>query len=113
LTVLNANEDPTFELDSSNINEPRIKVGIPRSQVIESAVVEEYLTVGSNPEVRLDISEDGTINSPVIKIKLPVAQELLEDNVTSSVLDANVLPYISFDETNKNNPSLVFYLPQS
>lgn len=112
-TELDANEDPDFQLDSSDINKPRIKVSLPQSQVIETAVIEEYVGVGDNPEVRLDISEDGTINSPVLKLKLPVAQEFLEENVSSEVLDANVLPYITFDETNKNTPTLVFYLPQS
>lgn len=95
------------------INRPTLTMWLPQSQVIRSAIVEQLLDVDKNPEVKLDISEDGTVNEPIIKFKLPVAQKLLEDNVSYQVLDANKTPFITFDDTNKNEPSLIFHLPQS
>lgn len=111
--VLDADKDPEVVYNDSDINNPTITFRLPQSQVIEQAVIEEYLNVNEQPEVRLDLTQDGTVNQPVIKFKLPIAQQLLEENVSSQVLDADGDPYIVFDTTNLNEPTLVFYLPQS
>lgn len=95
------------------INRPTFTMWLPQSQVIRTAIVEQTLDVDKLPEVRLDINEDGTINQPVIKFKLPVSQKFLEDNISHEVLDADDLPFVTFDDTNINEPSLVFHLPQS
>lgn len=121
--TLNANELPQVVYDDDSdsslpadegyvgtINNPMIRFKLPQSQVIEQAVVEAYLDVNQNPEVMLDIAD---INRPILKFKLPVAQQLLKENVSSQVLDADAAPYIEFDTTNPNAPTLVFYLPQS
>lgn len=114
ITVLDADEKPEVLYDESvNINRPTLTFKLPQSQRIKSAVIEEYLDVDEQPEIRLDIDEDGTINEPVLKLKLPLPQQLLEKNVTHEALDANVLPYIVFNATNANNPTLTFYLPRS
>lgn len=100
-------------LYGGTINDPVIAIGLPQSQRIKSAIVEQYLKAGQKPEVKLDITTDGTINEPVLKFKFPVAQQLLPENVSDEVLDADQDPYITFDVTDIDKPKLVFYLPQS
>lgn len=124
--ILDANGSPTVVFDDGDavdpsqpgpfngtINNPVVHFALPQSQVIETAIIEQHLRVDELPEVRLDITDDGTINAPVLKFKLPVAQQLLEENVDSQRIDADQLPYIDFDTTDPNRPTLMFYLPQS
>lgn len=114
LEVLDANQPPEVTFDPSDINRPVLVFHLPRSQVITRAIVEEILKANEEPEVTLDTTQDGTINNPVLKFKLPISQQLLEKNISHIVLDANEKPYIEFDATTDvDNPSLVFYLPQS
>lgn len=113
INVLDADKSPSMTYDETNINRPTLHFSLPQSQRITRAVIEEYLDVGKQPEVRLDVDTDGTINEPVLKLKLPISQQLLKDNVLHDVLDANVKPYIDFDTSDANEPTLIFHLPQS
>lgn len=111
--VLDANREPQVEYDDQNINNPTVQFSLPQSQVIEEAQIEELLDAGSDPIVRLDISGGDGINHPILKFSLPKGQALIPDNVTSQEINANQLPYITFDDTDKNRPSLKFFLPQA
>lgn len=113
ITVLDADKSPQVLYDETDINRPVLTFRLPQSQVLDRAVIEEYLDVGQQPEVRLDFLVDGTINRPVLKFKLPVAQQFLDENISHVVLDADKEPFITFDDTDVNNPKLVFHLPRS
>lgn len=109
IEILNADEDPKVRLDASDIDLPVFYFSLPQSQVIKIAEIEGYLNVNQKPEVRLD----GDVNRPVLKFKLPVSQEILPQNVLYETIDADDEPYVIFNNTNVNNPTLTFYLPQS
>lgn len=113
IDVLDADQLPDIICDTTNADKPTIKFRLPQSQVIEKAVIEKYLDVDQKPEVKLDLTTDGTVNEPVLKFKLPVSQRFLEDNILFEELNANILPYVTFDDTNVNEPTIKFWLPQS
>lgn len=99
------------------VNNPVIQFSLPVSQAIKEAIVEQKLDVGQPPVVRLDYGlnpgDTGTITNPILKFKLPVSQQLLPEKVNDITLNANQKPRVEFDDTNPNEPSLTFYLPQS
>jgi hypothetical protein len=63
------------KLDTTDINNPSLKLSLPQSQVIETALV-ELLNVGEEPTVSLETSGSYSINRPAIKFQLPVSQSL-------------------------------------
>ena len=113
-----ANEDPEVIFDSkTNVNNPTIQFKLPRSQVIEQVVIIPIAATGATPEAELDTEEDGTIDNPVLKLRLPVTQKFLDSNILHEVLDADKEPTVKVsyasEDTNHEHPILTFSLPRS
>lgn len=110
---LASNQEPQALYDDSNIDKPTLQLKIPRSQVIKNVAV-GYLNVGDKPTAVLDTTSEGySIDNPLLRLGLPVGQQLLPENVSWKVLDADKEPYAELDASDVNYPKLTFYLPQS
>lgn len=71
--ILDADAEPTFEINSSDIDFPKIDIGIPQSQVMQSPEV-SYIGPSENPKVVLKDYED-KVNKPILQFSLPKASQ--------------------------------------
>ena len=107
ITVLNADEDPDVDINSTNPDDVVVTFKLPQSQVITQATTTP-IDADQNPSVDMDVSN---INQPILEFQLPVAQQIQQGN--TEVLNANENPSFEIDSSNINQPILSFKLPQA
>lgn len=107
ITVLDADEDPDVDINSTNPDDVVVTFKLPQSQVITQATTTP-IDADQNPSVDMDVSN---INQPILEFQLPVAQQIQQGD--TEVLNANENPSFEIDSSNINQPILSFKLPQS
>ena len=107
ITVLDADEDPDVDINSTNPDDVVVTFKLPQGQVITQATTTP-IDADQNPSVDMDVSN---INQPILEFQLPVAQQIQQGN--TDVLNANENPSFEIDSSNINQPILSFKLPQS
>ena len=107
ITVLDADEDPDVDINSTNPDDVVVTFKLPQSQVITQATTTP-IDADQNPSVDMDVSN---INQPILEFQLPVAQQIQQGN--TDVLNANENPSFEIDSSNINQPIISFKLPQS
>lgn len=106
ITVLDADEEPDVDINSTNPDDVVVTFKLPQSQVITQTTTTP-IDANQNPSVDMDISN---INQPILEFQLPVAQQIQQGN--TEVLNANENPSFEIDSSNINQPILSFKLPQ-
>ena len=107
ITVLDADEDPDVDINSTNPDDVVVTFKLPQSQVITQATTTP-IDADQNPSVDMDVSN---INQPILEFQLPVAQQIQQGD--TEVLNANENPSFEIDSSNINEPVISFSLPQS
>ena len=107
IAVLDADEDPDVDINSTNPDDVVVTFKLPQSQVITQATTTP-IDADQNPSVDMDVSN---INQPILEFQLPVAQQIQQGD--TEVLNANENPSFEIDSSNINQPILSFKLPQS
>lgn len=107
ITVLDADEDPDVDINSTNPDDVVVTFKLPQSQVITQTTTTP-IDADQNPSVDMDVSN---INQPILTFKLPQSQTF--GNVQTIVASSNSLPEVSIDNTDINHPELIFKLPQA
>lgn len=107
ITVLDADEEPDVDINSTNPDDVVVTFKLPQSQVITQTTTTP-IDANQNPSVDMDVSN---INQPILEFQLPVAQQIQQGN--TEVLNANENPSFEIDSSNINQPVLSFKLPQA
>lgn len=107
ITVLDADEEPDVDINSTNPDDVVVTFKLPQSQVITQTATTP-IDANQNPSVDMDTSN---INQPILEFQLPVAQQIQQGN--TEVLNTNENPSFEIDASNINQPILSFKLPQA
>lgn len=107
ITVVKADQKPSFTLDLTDINKPVLNFSLPISQQLQEGST-EVLDADGDPYFEIDSTDP---DKPILNFWLPQSQVMQNPGLT--VAGPETTPSVSLDSTNINSPKLNFTLPSA